>query len=67
MLDVYEKVLSTRPYLAGDEFSLADLSHLSYGALLHECGCGGPFDSRPAVKAWWERITARASWKKVSA
>ncbi|XP_028751975.1 glutathione S-transferase F9-like [Neltuma alba] len=31
VLDIYEERLSKRKYLAGDFFSLADLSHLPYG------------------------------------
>ncbi|KAG6556904.1 hypothetical protein Mapa_001319 [Marchantia paleacea] len=30
VLDVYEKRLSESKYLAGDFFSLADLSHITY-------------------------------------
>ena len=66
-LNIYEKILSKQPYLAGDRFTLADLFHLPYGAWLVKIGEGNLFESRPNVKQWWERITSRTSWKAVQA
>eukprot|EP01137_Pigoraptor_chileana_P033773 Opistho-2@25192 len=67
-LDVYERHLAAgNEYLANNEFSFADLSHLPYGLYLVKAGHGDAFESRPHVKAWWDRITARASWVKASA
>jgi len=63
-LDVYEKILSKQPYLAGQEFTLADLFHLPYGAWLVKLG-EDFFESRPNVKKWWDKITSRPSWKAV--
>ncbi|VAH14405.1 unnamed protein product [Triticum turgidum subsp. durum] len=67
VLDVYEARLSTHAYLAGDFFSLADLLHFGityylvagteYATLL---------ESRANVSAWWGRIMARPSVKKVA-
>jgi glutathione S-transferase len=66
VLDVYEGILSKRPYLAGNEFSLADLSHLSYTHYMYNVGgIKEPIDSHPSVKAWWEKISSRPSWQKV--
>ncbi|CAF0760120.1 unnamed protein product [Adineta ricciae] len=64
-LDVYDKILSKQPYLAGQEFTLADLFHLPYGSWLVKLGEGNLFESRPNVKRWWDRITSRPSWKAV--
>jgi len=64
-LDVYEKILSKQPYLAGQEFTLADLFHLPYGSWLVKLGEGSFFESRPHVKQWWNRITSRPAWKTV--
>ncbi|CAF0760156.1 unnamed protein product [Adineta ricciae] len=64
-LDVYDKILSKQPYLAGQEFTLADLFHLPYGSWLVKLGEGNLFESRPNVKSWWDRITSRPSWKAV--
>ncbi len=67
VLDVYEKRLATQPYLAGSEVTIADLSHIPYTAYALDVGAGSVLDSYPNVKAWWERITSRPSWAKVSA
>ncbi|CAF0989253.1 unnamed protein product [Rotaria sordida] len=66
-LDVYEKILSKQPYLAGQDFTLADLFHLSYGNRLVKLNEGHFFESRPHVKDWWNRITSRPSWQQVLA
>ncbi|CAF0999089.1 unnamed protein product [Rotaria sp. Silwood1] len=54
------------PYASGiifeRVFTLADLFHLPYGSLLVANGEGHFFESRPYVKAWWNRITLRPSW-----
>jgi len=64
-LDVYEKILSKQPYLAGQTYTLADLFHIPYGTWLVKLGEGGVFDSRPNVKQWWDKITGRQAWKTV--
>ncbi|KDO40903.1 hypothetical protein CISIN_1g042826mg, partial [Citrus sinensis] len=66
VLDVYEERLSKSNYLAGDFFSLADLSHLPFTQYLV-----GPMEKeymirdRKHVSAWWDDISNRPSWKKV--
>lgn len=66
VLDVYEKVLSKRDYIAGDKLSIADISHVPYTAyLIEKVGMKEPFESRPHVWAWWNRVTEREAWKKV--
>ncbi|XP_020585824.1 glutathione S-transferase 3-like [Phalaenopsis equestris] len=67
VLDVYEKRLSLSKYLAGDEFTLADLNHLPYLYALSKTGYAGLLSSRPHVNAWWEDISARPAWKKAIA
>lgn len=63
---MYEVQLAKQPYLAGEHFTLADLSHLPYTAyLVHVAGVTEPIYSRPHVKAWWDRISSRPSWQKV--
>ncbi|CAN0897454.1 Glutathione S-transferase F9 [Linum grandiflorum] len=66
VLDIYEERLSKSKYLAGDFFSLADLSHLPFTQYLV-----GPIKkeymirSRKHVSEWWDDISGRDSWKKV--
>lgn len=66
VLDVYEKRLGESKYLAGEEFSLADLSHLpNTQYLVNVTDSAEMFSSRKNVGRWWEEISGRESWKKV--
>ena len=47
-LDVYDQILSKQKYLAGDQVTLADLSHLPYAELLSQVGAK-VFEERPNV------------------
>jgi len=68
LLDIYEAHLSENKYLAGDFFSLADLSHIPYTFyLINVAKKGAAFTSRKHVNAWWEDISSRPAWKKVAA
>ena len=67
VLDVYKKRLASSRYLAGDEFTLADLVHLPNSHILvnnmEKRRC--LFKSRDNVYGWWEDISSRDSWKMV--
>ena len=64
VLDIYEAHLAKNEYLAGDFFSLADLSHLPYTHyLINIAKKGDVITSRKNVNAWWERISSRPSWQ----
>lgn len=66
VLDVYETRLGESRFLAGDEFSLADLSHLPNGHyLVNATDRGELFTSRNNVGRWWTDISTRDSWEKV--
>ncbi|KAJ7964399.1 Glutathione S-transferase [Quillaja saponaria] len=66
VFDVYEKRLSESTYLAGDKFTLADLSHLpGIRYLIHEAKLGHLVTERKKVNAWWENISSRPAWKKL--
>lgn len=66
VLDVYDKRLEEYRYLAGDEFTLADLCHLpNTQFLIHGTDRGELFTSRKNVARWWDEISGRESWKKV--
>lgn len=64
-LAVYDKILSKQQYLAGDEITLADLYHLSYGEEAWEVGLADVVKKYPHVMAWFESLRSRNSWKKV--
>jgi glutathione S-transferase len=66
-LDVIGKTLDGCPYLAGQMFSLADLSLAPVIMMLFVTGDGGLVLKRPSVSAWWDRVSARPAWQRVLA
>uniref|UniRef100_A0A0D9V123 glutathione transferase n=1 Tax=Leersia perrieri TaxID=77586 RepID=A0A0D9V123_9ORYZ len=67
VLEVYESRLSKSAYLAGDFVSFADLSHFPYTFYFMTTPYAKLFESYPHVKAWWDRLAARPSVKKLAA
>ncbi|MED6143267.1 GST superfamily protein [Stylosanthes scabra] len=66
VLDVYDKRLSQSTYLAGDTFTLADLSHLpGIDHLIDDAKMGHLITERSNVNAWWQKISSRPAWKKL--
>ncbi|XP_062023637.1 glutathione S-transferase-like [Rosa rugosa] len=66
VLDVYEERLGESRFLAGDEFTLADLSHLpNTHYLVNSTDMGELFTERDNVGRWWSEISSRESWQKV--
>ncbi|KAJ7501080.1 glutathione S-transferase [Mycena galericulata] len=66
VLKVYDGILSKQKYLAGDELTLADVFHLSYGPLfsnvLDLMETTGPNTAR-----WWKELTSRPAWINLTA
>ncbi|KAH8748774.1 thioredoxin-like protein [Hyaloscypha sp. PMI_1271] len=65
VLDYYEWQLGQQEYLSGKEFSLIDIYTAPWIAFLPKINIGGELDSRPNVKAWWGKVSARPAWGKV--
>ncbi|XP_073284577.1 glutathione S-transferase F12 [Primulina huaijiensis] len=65
VLDVYEERLSKTKYLAGDRFTLADLTHLPSTRFLMNEGFEHLIKDRKNVYNWWIDISGRPAWKKV--
>ncbi|TKY57189.1 Glutathione S-transferase F9 [Spatholobus suberectus] len=66
VLNIYEERLSKSKYLAGDFFSLADISHLPFiDYIVNNMGRGYLIKERKNVSAWWDDISSRPSWKRV--
>ena len=65
-LDILNERLGQAPYLAGDDFTIADLGYMPYVEYLFAAGHGDLITSRPHVAAWWSRISARPSWHKAT-
>ena len=68
-LDQLEASTSDGPWLAGDNFTLADAAIAPtlflMDNLLPNFGSKKPFEGRPKLAAWWQRIQERESTKKV--
>ncbi|CAL9089741.1 unnamed protein product [Musa textilis] len=66
VLDIYERRLDESEFLAGNKFTLADLSHLPNAhRLVADDKCRSLFTSRKKVYRWWGAISSRPSWKRV--
>lgn len=65
--DVAEKFLTDREYMAGSEFTLVDIYYVPLVQRLFACGFGNVITARPAVSAWWERISTRPAVQKTMA
>lgn len=68
VLDIYDEKLGESEFLAGDDFTLADLSHLPNSYYLMNRTVRGRrlFETRKNVSRWWKAISSRTSWKMVA-
>ncbi len=57
-----DQVVARQPWLAGDTFSLADLSLVVYVARMDKFGLSDLYLDVPNLTGWLGRIRARASW-----
>jgi glutathione S-transferase len=65
-LDVLERALAGKEYLAGGIFSLAEITYAPYIEYVFATGMGEVITSRPNVASWWGRISERPSWQKAT-
>jgi glutathione S-transferase len=65
-LGVMERQLHTSAYLAGEAFSLADITFMPYFEYADRLDAGRKLiAARECVAGWWERVSLRPSWQKV--
>ena len=64
-LAILDKQLSKHAFIAGEEYTLADISFIPY---FHYVLAAAPFvhafDSFPNLKRWWQAVSTRPSWVK---
>lgn len=65
-LRVYDRILAKQAYLAGDELTLADLFHLSYGKMIRDLGFGPSFEQFPHVEKWFRGLETRKSFASLT-
>ncbi len=58
-----DEALAQGAWLAGDDFSLADLAYASYMARFAQLGLDAIVENRPRVLDWRERLFSRPSYK----
>ena len=63
--DVTERLLQHNDYMAGKDFTLADIYYIPLIRRLFVCGYGDVVLSRKAVSAWWDRCMDRPAIKKM--
>jgi len=61
LFDDFEDALADRRWLAGDDFSLAEVNYAPYLARLRHLGFDTLFTRRPRVDAWSQRVAERPS------
>lgn len=62
-LAVMERQLAKTPFIAGKDFTLADVGFLPYIDYLFAAKAADQIEAQPSVAAWWKRISERPSWK----
>lgn len=65
LLSDMNRVLANSPWLAGDEYSLADAAYTPYLTRLDHLNLLEWIADRPKVAAWYERIRARPSYEAI--
>lgn len=65
-LDVLDARLGAEPYLAGGQFSLADIVYLPHLDYLMATPLQAAVSYRGNVTSWWARSSGRASWRKAT-
>jgi glutathione S-transferase len=59
-----ETALADGPWLAGQEFSLADIGYAPYMARLEHLQLDFLWDGRPRIPAWFERLRGRLGYRE---
>ena len=63
---VMEAQLTKTPYLAGDQFTLADVCFMPYLEYAMASPVKEQLAKYPHVSAWWNKISERPTWQKTA-
>jgi glutathione S-transferase len=66
VLAIMDKQLASHPFIAGDSFSLADVSFMPYFEYVMNTPAKAQFTKYAHVMAWWNKISERPTWRKVA-
>lgn len=64
LLAQFETTLARHPWLAGSDFSLADIAYAPYMTRLDHLQMGGMWSKRPRVADWYGRLAARQGYRQ---
>lgn len=65
-LAVMDKQLATNPFIAGSQFTLADISFMPYIEYAMNTPAKAHFAKFPHVTAWWNKVSEKPSWRKIA-
>ncbi|KAG4261502.1 hypothetical protein FPRO03_11519 [Fusarium proliferatum] len=67
-LKAIDEILSTRKYLAGPDFTLADVWSMPWVFTLIDLkgGPDGLFSDLPHLRRWWDKVSVRPAWQEAS-
>jgi glutathione S-transferase len=65
-LDVMERQLASQQFVAGSQLSIADICFMPYFEYLQASPIKENIAKRGKVADWWNRVSGRPSWKKVT-
>ncbi len=60
------KPLENSTFLVGEKFSLADIGYMPYIEYMMGTPAKASVEKYPRVLSWWNRVSERASWRKVA-
>lgn len=66
VLDILDQLLDKQEFFGGSNLSLIDTFYMPTVGHLYHAGEGAAFESRSNLKAWWAKVSARESWKKIN-
>lgn len=64
-LGVMDKQLAKTPFIAGADFTLADICYMPYFEYAMITPAKELFTPHENVMAWWKKISSRPAWRKV--
>lgn len=64
--DTLDAYLASNDYLAGKQFTVADLYWMPYLDYLSQSGEARAIADRRNLAAWWERVSSRPAWHQVA-
>jgi glutathione S-transferase len=65
-LAIFDTILGKQAYMGGENFSLIDIFYMPIMRVLYKAGNGDLIETLPNVNAWWQKVSTRESWQKVT-